>query len=76
MYYAKKHFFSALLFFPLLMFILFPTIAGASEVTEPTTEEIINEVSRFTGLSSDLTQLVLELEPELLGKLGKAAFGC
>ena len=49
------------------MFILFPTIAGASEVTETTTEEIINEVSRFTGLSSDLTQLVLELEPELLG---------
>ncbi|MHA1382012.1 MAG: hypothetical protein ACTSRG_26880, partial [Candidatus Helarchaeota archaeon] len=25
----------------------------ASEVTETTTEEIINEVSRFTGLSSD-----------------------
>ena len=51
----KKYFFSILLFLPLLMFILFPSIAGASEVPEPTTEEIINEVSRFTGLSSDLT---------------------
>jgi len=71
----KKILFSVLLFFPLLMFILFPAIAGANEVTEPTTEEIINEVSRFTGLSSDLTQLVLESEPELLGKLGQVVFG-
>ena len=68
-------FFPILLFLSILILLLFSLTAGAVELTEPTIAETINEVARFTGLNSDLTQLVLESEPELLGKFGKTVFG-
>jgi len=71
----KNIFFPILLFLSILALLLFSLPAGATEVTEPTTIEIINEVARFTGLSSDLTQLVLESEPELLARFGETVFG-
>lgn len=71
----KNIFFPILLFLSILILLLFSLTAGAVELTEPTIAETINEVARFTGLNSDLTQLVLESEPELLGKFGKTVFG-
>lgn len=72
----RKNIFSPiLLFLSILILLLFPLTAGAAEVTPPTTAEIVDEIARFTGLSSDLTQLVLESEPELLAKFGKTVFG-
>ena len=64
-----------LLFLSILILPLFSLTAGAVEVTPPTTAEVVDEVARFTSLSSDLTQLVLESEPELLAKFGKTVFG-
>jgi len=63
----KNIFFSVLLFLSILILLLFPLTVGAAEV--------VDKIARFTGLSSDLTQLVLESEPELLGKLNKTVFG-
>ena len=63
-----------LLLFILILF-LFSLPAGATGVNAPTTTEIIDEVARFTGLSKDLTQLVLESEPELLARFGETVFG-
>jgi len=71
----KNIFFPSLLFLSILILLLFSLPAGAVEVTKPTTAEIIDEVARFTGLSSDLTQLVLESKPELLTKFGETVFG-
>jgi hypothetical protein len=71
----KNIFFPILLFLSILILLLFSLTAGAAEVTPPTTAEVVDEVARFTGLSSDLTQLVLESEPELLAKFGKTVFG-
>jgi len=70
----KNIFFPILLFLSILILLLFSLPAGAVEVTKPTTAEIIDEVARFTGLSSDLTQLVFKSEPELLAKFGKTVF--
>ncbi len=47
---------------------------AANRPDQPTREEIITEVSRVTGLASDLTQAVLDSEPKLLENLGKAVF--
>ena len=71
----KNIFFPILLFLSILILLLFSLTAGAAEVTKPTKAEIIDEVARFTGLGSDLTQLVFESEPELLAKFGKTVFG-
>lgn len=71
----KNIFFPILLFLSILILLLFSLTAGAAEVTKPTTAEVVDEVARFTGLSSDLTQLVLESEPKLLAKFGETVFG-
>ncbi len=71
----KNIFFPILLFLSILILLLFSLPAGAAEVTKPTKAEIIDEVARFTGLGSDLTQLVLESEPKLLAKFGETVFG-
>lgn len=71
----KNIFFPTLLFLSILILLLSPLTAGAAEVTKPTTAEVVDEVARFTGLSSDLTQLVFKSEPELLAKFGKTVFG-
>lgn len=64
-----------LLFLSILILLLFSLTAGAAEVTKPTTAEVVDEVARFTGLSSDLTQLVFKSEPKLLAKFGETVFG-
>lgn len=71
----KNIFFPILLFLSILILLLFSLTAGAAEVTKPTTAEVVDEVARFTGLSSELTQLVFESEPELLAKFGETVFG-
>lgn len=71
----KNIFFPILLFLSILILLLFSLTAGAAEVTKPTKAEIIDEVARFTGLSSDLTQLVFKSEPKLLAKFGETVFG-
>ena len=71
----KNVFPSILLFLFILILLIFPLTVAAAEVTPPTTAEVVDEVARFTGLSSDMIQAVFESEPELLTRFGKTVFG-